>query len=132
MGPRRACILVLIAATLAGCGSDDNGETAETSGTDSAAAIGQDAEAKADAREFTTYAEACFVDQLDYSACMEPDGAQAEAPTAEMESADASTYTVVATSDSGNEFRVTKAKSGELVRECTTAGEGGCPADGAW
>ena len=45
----------------------------------------------------------------------------------------ADNYTIVATSDSGNTFTITRAASGAVTYPCTTAGKAGCPSGtGGW
>ena len=42
------------------------------------------------------------------------------------------TYTVTATSDTGNTFSVTRNDDGTTVLECDDPGTAGCPGDGFW
>lgn len=136
MGSRRTVLVFLILAALAGagCGDDDDNGDSGDGGTDTQvdlAAAGQDAQAKSDARKLVTFLEACFVDQMDYSACKDAAGGE-DVGEATVESADVATYTIVSPSESGNDFRIEKTDAGELERTCETAGEGGCGADGSW
>ena len=133
MGTRRACLLLIGATLLAGCGDDegDDAGSGPATGEDTEQrAVQQDAVAKGDARALATVIESCFVDQQDYSLCKEPAGA--ESGVASVETASAAGYTVVARSASGNDFRLVRAPDGAMRRECTERGEGGCPANGRW
>ena len=127
---------------LGGCGSDDDkaetpAETQAQTETDTGAVAQQDAEAKKNARSLATEVEACFVDQQDYTACQEPEGSTlplgSEPGQVEVTEADAAEYTIVAHSESGNEFTITKGAEGELERTCQAGGseEGGC-SGGTW
>ena len=136
-----AAVSTALVLLLGGCGSDDKEETpAETQAqteTETGAAVQQDAEAKKNARSLVTELEACFVDQQDYSACQEPEGSAlplgGEPGQVEVTEADAAEFTIVAHSESGNEFTITKGAEGELERTCEAAGseEGGC-SEGTW
>ncbi|MDQ3727971.1 MAG: type II secretion system GspH family protein [Actinomycetota bacterium] len=45
----------------------------------------------------------------------------------------ADSYTLTATSDTGNTFTITRATAtGAVTYPCATAGEGGCPSNGEW
>ncbi len=44
----------------------------------------------------------------------------------------ADTYTVRATSDTGNTFDISRAANGTTALTCATAGNAGCPGDGFW
>jgi type IV pilus assembly protein PilA len=105
---------------------------------------GQDASAKSDARNAVSQVESCFVDEKDYANCERTDTAMDDAklPTTVTvtPAAGATTtgYTVAATSDGGNTFKITKAADGTYSRTCgTTAdfaikGKGACPSGGTW
>jgi hypothetical protein len=131
VGSRRTCLVLIAAALLAGCGDDDDdsGSTGDTQQSRQTPAQ-QDAVAKSDARNLATAVESCFVDSQDYSLCENPVGA--DAPTASVDAAGASTYTVAAASESGNLFRILKRKDGTTTRDCEKAGTGGCAEDGSW
>ena len=45
---------------------------------------------------------------------------------------DAETYTVTATSDTDNEFSVSREAGGGFSLDCVTPGDAGCPEDGNW
>ena len=46
--------------------------------------------------------------------------------------ATANTYTVTATSKSGNTFTIARDASGNYTRSCTVQGKGSCPPSGSW
>lgn len=135
---------VALALVVAGCGGDDKSNRdsaykppAATQATAAGGnAAGQDANAKAQARELVTGVEACFVDRQDYSACEKPEGVSVPIGSgrgqAEVKDASTAGYTVVAHSESGTSFEVTKDEGGQLERSCDKAGQGGCEAGGRW
>lgn len=137
---RLAITAALLALSLAaaGCGDDDsNGEDAYTTPAYSAAAEQQDAQAKSDARNLVSGVEACYVDQMTYAGCEEPEGVTgielgSEPGQVEVTEADDTTFTVVAHSESGASFTVTRTAGGKLDRTCEPEGEGGCEAGGSW
>jgi hypothetical protein len=134
VGSRRAVVfLTAFAFALAGCGGDDDDDNGsdEPTTVDTQAAIQQDSRAKADARELVTFVEACFVDNQDYTQCVDAAGGE-DVGEATVEAPSASEFVVTASSESGNEFRVTKTEDGALERTCTEPGEGGCAGDGSW
>ena len=95
-------------------------------------AKGQDSSAKSDARNAVSQMESCYTDAETYVGC----GAKLPAaglPTGKVESVTtdetAKTYTVTATSKSGNTFSITKA-NGITTRTCTGS-DGGCNG-GSW
>jgi hypothetical protein len=133
MGSRRAVVFVtVLALALAGCGDDDddNGSDEPTT-VEAGAAVGQDAEAKANARELVTFVEACYIDNQDYSQCLDASG-QEDVGEATVEAPSAAEFVVISPSASGNEFRITKRGGGALELTCETPGEGGCPEGGTW
>jgi hypothetical protein len=133
-----------LAIVAAGCGGGDKSNRTSAykppAPPQTAAAGGdaarQDAVAKAQARTLVTAVEACFVDQQDYSACKKPEGVtdpMGSGPgQAEVKRASAAGYTVVAQSESGTSFEVTKGDDGQLERSCDKPAEGGCEAGGRW
>lgn len=134
MGSRRAgVVLTCLALAIASC-ADDGDDRSEAPPADMTTTevdpVALDAEAKGDVRNLASAVESCFVEQQDYSLCKEPPGA--EAPLARVEVASAASYTVAATSDSGNEFRFERTEDGATSRECSEAGIGGCPPGGRW
>ena len=96
----------------------------------------QDAVAKADARNFVSGLEACFVDQQTYTNCKKPAGINVPIGSGpgqvELAKAGTATYTVVAHSGSGTNFKIDKGASGAATRTCDKPGTGGCPAGGSW
>ena len=50
----------------------------------------------------------------------------------ELAKAGTATYTVVARSASGTNFKIDKGASGASTRTCDKPGTGGCPAGGSW
>jgi type IV pilus assembly protein PilA len=103
---------------------------------------GQDASAKSDARNAVSQVESCFVDEQDYTKCV-TDGttagtsaglADAKLPGTVKVTAGGTglLYTVEATSDSGNKFRIKKATGGTYTRDCDTAGKGACNSQSKW
>jgi type IV pilus assembly protein PilA len=100
---------------------------------------GQDSSAKSDARNLVTHVESCFADNQDYGSCTT---ATALGTTGlslgtakgqvQVSSGSGSSYTIVARSQSDNTFTITKTNGGAPTRTCTTAGSGGCKADGTW
>ncbi len=100
---------------------------------------GQDASAKSDARNLVSHVEACFADTQDYSQCATAsalgttglDYGTAAGQVSVTASA-VSTFSVTATSQSGNTFLVNRVAAGGYTRTCTTAGDGGCKTGGTW
>jgi type IV pilus assembly protein PilA len=93
---------------------------------------GQDASAKSDARNMVTQLESCYADAQTYAGCdVSTSGIPQGSGTgkATISAADASSYTIVATSKSGtaNTFTITKAgATGVVSRTCSaTACSGG-------
>jgi type IV pilus assembly protein PilA len=85
----------------------------------------QDASAKSDARNVVSAMESCFTDSQTYVGC---DSTVEKGPTVAANgiTANGSTgFAVVATSQSGNTFTVTKDATG-YHRTCTQTGQGGC------
>ena len=134
MGSRRAVVfLTVLGLALAGCGEDDDNasDDAAESTVDAGVATQQDAGAKADARELVTFVEACFIDQQDYTRCLDAAGTE-DVGEATIEASAPGGYVVISPSESGNEFRIEKAASSTLQRTCEEPGSGGCPASGRW
>ena len=136
-----ATALVALVALAAGCGggSDDKKAAAGPSPQEQA---GQDADAKSNARNLTSYVESCYADQGSYEPCaLESDGTvggqdtgleQGSGPGQVAATGSADGYEVTAKSESGNSFALSKDASGQMERTCTTKGEGGCPGSGTW
>jgi type IV pilus assembly protein PilA len=101
---------------------------------------GQDSSAKSNARNMLSQMETCFTDRQDYSQCttnatiintnlpIDNNFPPASGNVAAQGTVD--TYTIVALSQSGNYFTITKATNGTTSRACTTAGAGSCGTDG--
>jgi hypothetical protein len=119
-----ALALVLALGALVGaCGSSSKKSGAPTANTQQQ--VQDDALAKSEARIAATEIEACFVDQETYTGC-EP-----SKPGITATATDTS-YKLTAKSKSGNSFVLAKDVTGPMKRTCTTVGQGGCPAGGAW
>jgi type IV pilus assembly protein PilA len=104
----------------------------------------QDSSAKSDARNMVSQLESCFTDSNTYvgstaagttaSTCLSSNTgltigtAQGKV---DVTAATANSYTVVAHSNSGTNFTITKSALGVISRSCTPAG-GGCPTGGVW
>ena len=96
---------------------------------------GYDSDAKANARTVQTALETYAVDNggkytganLTNLAAIEGtiNGMDVAAPTVTDD-----TYSVTATSKSGNTFTITRAASGAVTNPCSTEGDGGCPTGG--
>ena len=94
---------------------------------------GQDAAAKSDGRNAVTQMESCYTDNESYANCTDTTLAAGGIDTTntKVSAQGANTYKITATSKSGNVFTLTKTSTG-VDRDCTTKGQGGCPADGNW
>lgn len=135
MGSRGAVVL-LTAVALAGCGGDDDpdegaGTGAGTGTTGAEEALAQDRQARSELRNLAAAVEVCFVDRQDYSRCTNPRGA-GDVGDAEVVEATRSTFTLVAPSESGNEFRLVRGEGGTTARECSEPGRAGCGGNGLW
>ena len=90
---------------------------------------GQDASAKSDARNAVTQVESCFADTQNYGQCL----TAAQLGTTGLDiggaivitSANATSYSVTATSKSTNTFTIAKSNGGAPTRTCTGS-SGGC------
>jgi type IV pilus assembly protein PilA len=87
----------------------------------------QDSSAKSDARNVVSQMESCFTDSQTYVGC---DTTIEKGPTiiatgGSVTPNGAVGFTVVAASQSGNTFTITKSASG-YARTCTQTGQGGC------
>jgi type IV pilus assembly protein PilA len=103
----------------------------------------QDTDAKTVARTAQTAMETWYTDERDYAAT---EAQLAEIEPALLESADEleitsgvaddanGTYTVTVTSETENDFTITKNADATVERECTVAGDNryGCPSSGTW
>ena len=93
---------------------------------------GQDAAAKSDARNAVTQMESCYTDNDTYVGCNDAMLSGAGIELAKVgTSPSANGYTITSTSKSDNVFTITKTST-SVDRDCTTKGDGGCPADGNW
>ena len=92
-------------------------------------AKGQDSSAKSNARNMVSQVESCYATTQDYTQCDLGDPQlDAGGITNTTATGNAAGYVIVATSDSGNTFTITKAAAG-ITRSCdTSAGtsKGGC------
>ncbi len=104
---------------------------------------GQDSSAKSDARNLVTQVESCFADKQDYTACNENTATElgvnlgvdwgAAKGQASVTAAGTDSWTIKATSKSGNVFTIEKVTAtGVINRPCTTVNTGSCPGDGKW
>src|SRR5258708_25382254 len=107
---------------------------------------GQDASAKANARNAVSFMESCFTDFQDYTPCNTATalggssgvtglnlvftGAPAKGQTA-ITGQTLTGYTITAQSQSTNMFTIIKS-NGTTSRTCTPLGNGGCPTTGSW
>src|SRR3954451_4228455 len=100
---------------------------------------GQDSSSKSDARNMVSQVESCYSDAQTYSNCVTTaqlgnTGLNLGTGQGQVSvtGADASTYTIVAKSKSGNSFTITKRTDGTVSRTCSTAGSGSCLTGGTW
>ena len=103
---------------------------------------GQDASAKSNARNMVSQMETCFTDAQDYASCtsnativntnlpIDDNMPPAEASVAARGTT--STFTIVASSRSGNTFTIRKLATGTITRTCGSSGSGSCQASGTW
>ncbi len=97
---------------------------------------GQDAEAKSDARNIASAVESCYAETQNYNQCPETQtdvatsGVDLSRITITPVAGDTDSYTIEATSDSGNTFRLVKTNGASPTRPCT--GDGGCGTDNEW
>jgi hypothetical protein len=134
VGSRRAVVLLtVLGLALAGCGGDDDdaSDDAAEPTVDAGLALKQDKQAEADARNLVLLLETCFVQQQDYTRCLDAAGEE-DVGQATVESSAPGEYTVISPSESGNEFRIEKGASSTLQRTCEEPGSGDCPASGRW
>lgn len=97
---------------------------------------GEDASAKADARNAVTQVESCFTDAVstpNYTDCVGAGNEYTGQPTSVVTAVAAVTgFSATATSDSGTTFTVTKGADGQYTRTCSAPGVGGCKTGGVW
>jgi hypothetical protein len=145
--PRTIVAISVLALALAGCGGDKKSNrdkaykppakpATTASGGSSAQAEQQDAAARTNARDLLTEVEVCYVDSGSYAGCEKPAGTKLKigsgAGQVEVTKADATTYTVVAHSESGTDFTVAKGADGAAKRTCDKPGKVGCKVGGTW
>ena len=98
---------------------------------------GQDASAKSNARNMVSQVESCFTDYQDYTSCTALPQSSTGLATGtgagqvQVSAPASNTYTIIATSKSGNLFTIAKDTSGLTTRSCSTSGKGGC-VGGTW
>jgi type IV pilus assembly protein PilA len=99
---------------------------------------GQDADAKANARNLMGQVEECRVGTADYSQCLPPSlqasGLTLGTAPGEVEmSATTNSYILTAHSHSGTDFIISRPDPlSDVSRTCTDPGHAGCPASGTW
>jgi type IV pilus assembly protein PilA len=95
---------------------------------------GQDAAGKSDARNAVSQMESCYTDNDTYSSCTTATLTAAGVEHVAASGQGKDTYTLTATSKSGNTFVITKKSDGTTERTCTVANTdkpGGC-VSGTW
>jgi type IV pilus assembly protein PilA len=100
-----------------------------------------DVSAKSNARNAVSYVEACYTDSQDYSKCTTASELGAtpfpvvngtpNAGEVRVRIVDPELFRVVATSQSGNHFRIVKESDGTVKLDCWTD-PGSCPPNGDW
>ena len=100
---------------------------------------GQDASSKSDARNMVSQVESCYSDAQNYSSCttsgqLGNTGLDIGTGSGQVTVAGAGsdTYTITASSKSGNTFTITKNNTGVISRTCSSAGSGSCLSSGTW
>ncbi len=89
----------------------------------------QDSAAKSDVRNAVSQMESCLVDATVPADCST--NAEVTAFAAVTAFGGQNSYTLQATSKSGNTFNIAKTSAGQFTRSCATVDTGGCPAGGA-
>ena len=127
-----AAVLVALAVMVpAGCGDDDDGGSSGSSDRD----VALDAEAKAGARTAQTTVEVYATDNGGHYDGADVDTLRQIEPSLPDNIellAQADTYEVTVTSDTGTDFTVERNSDGSITNSCDPPGAGGCPASGAW
>jgi type IV pilus assembly protein PilA len=98
-------------------------------------AKGQDSSAKSDARNAVSQLESFYTEGNTYTGFTLTGSGLDPATVAVTPGADGQTYSIVATSKSGNKFTLAKIADGTTTRTCDiTAGtnKGGCKSDNTW
>jgi type IV pilus assembly protein PilA len=100
---------------------------------------GQDSSSKSDARNMVSQVESCYSDAQTYSNCTNASqlgntglALGAGSGQVQVAGADSNTYTITASSKSGNSFTITKKTDGTVTRTCTAANTGSCLSTGTW
>jgi type IV pilus assembly protein PilA len=99
---------------------------------------GQDADAKSNARNIVSHLESFYANEQTYdgattSSDVTKSGIDVGAGKGQVAIAPSGqTYSVVAWSDSGGKFTISKDTNGKITRECDKTGEGACPSSGDW
>ena len=100
---------------------------------------GQDADAKSNARNMVSALESCYTTSQSYASCASSQDVTESGITTgtgngqvNLATLSAGNYQVVAKSESGNTFTITKPASGSITRTCATTGSGACPSSGSW
>ncbi len=100
---------------------------------------GHDADAKTSARELVSHVEACFVEQSSYLDCDSPGELAtilnlaygSSAGEVEIVGAGDDSFTIIAHSRTGADFRIVKTAGASPTRTCSPR-DGGCNGDGTW
>ena len=99
---------------------------------------GQDASAKSDARNMVSHIESCYTNNNQYDNCETSEdvlqsGLDIGAGQGQVQITNAAgdDYTIVAKSQSGTDFTITKTAGGPVVRTCSNPGQGACRDDGS-
>ena len=100
---------------------------------------GQDSSAKSDARNMVSQVESCYSDAQNYANCttttaLGNTGLDIGTASGQVtvSGATSDTYTISASSKSGNSFVITKRTDGTISRTCNDAGKGSCLNSGTW
>jgi type IV pilus assembly protein PilA len=101
---------------------------------------GQDSSAKSDARNMVSQVESCYSDAQNYSNCVTTtqlgstglDVGTGSGQVTVQVPASSDTYTITASSKSGNTFTIRKQASGVVTRTCSSGGSGSCLGSGTW
>jgi prepilin-type N-terminal cleavage/methylation domain-containing protein len=104
---------------------------------------GYDASAKSDSASLAGFVEQCSVETDNYTNCntvVELFGSGSSGGLqwgnrpgqVRVAAAAARTYRIVARSQSGTNFTISRTATGVQQRRCNRRGQGGCPATGAW
>jgi type IV pilus assembly protein PilA len=100
---------------------------------------GQDSSAKSDARNMVSQVESCYSDIQNYQSCTTGTalgntglalGTASGQVTVTSTASD--TYTIYASSKSGNMFSIQKLTNGTVTRTCSSGGTGSCLGSGTW